>query len=328
MHRIRFITISIVFVLSVGLIVACSDAPPSATTVPSSPPPGAVTDNVLPQAQASYCANGGQYAAQANEQAAARVNGIAIPRAVFDRQTAQSQAALVQQGVDPNSAQGKEALKGLRDQVLTQLIDDMLIEQQAQKENVSPADDEINKRVQQLVNDAGGKAKFDEYLAKNQLTLQDLCQQIRANVFSEAMLTRVTQNLPTQVEQVHVAHILFAKKADADAARVKLDAGADFGALAKQVSQDEATRDNGGDLGWFARQVLPPEFDQAAFALKPGKISAVVSTQLGLHIIKVLERDTKRALSPEQIQNQRLAAFTAWLDALRAKAKIEKLIEE
>src|SRR5581483_3004429 len=327
MLRFRFMTATLVLGLGSLILAACSDAQPSATTLPP-PPSGAAPQATAPQAQAGYCANGGRFTTQSNDQLAARVNGVGIPMQVYERQAAQSQAALVQQGVDPNSDQGKEAIKGLRAQALAQLIDDALIEQQAQAQNISPSDDEINSRVQQLINDAGGQDKFDEYLTKNQLTLDDLCQQIRASVLSEAMMARVTQNLPTQVEQVHVAHILFAKKEDADAALTKLKAGADFAALAKQVSQDEATRDNGGDLGWFPRDVMPPEFDKVAFSLQPGEISGIVSTQLGLHIIKLLERDPKRALTPEQIQNQRLAAFNSWLDGVRAKAKIDKFVQE
>lgn len=334
MNRIRFILAVTIAGLVAFALAACGDALPATTAVPQAPPSGAMVATLAPQsqkpaqpqAQAGQCPNGGRYAMQANDKPAAQVNEAVIPLSVFERQAAQAVTALVQQGVDPNSDQGKEAVKGLREQVLGQLIDDALIEQEALKQNINPADGEINNRVQQVINDAGGQAKFDQYLQKNQLTLDDLCQQIRANVFSEAMMARMTQSLPTAAEQVHVAHILFAKKQDADDALAKLKAGADFGALAKQVSQDEATRDNGGDLGWFPRDVMPPEFEQAAFALQPGQISGVVSTQLGLHIIKVLERDPKRALTPELLQNQRLAAFNMWLEGVRGKAKIVKSV--
>lgn len=328
MCRFRFSFVALYLVAGVLLLAACSEAQPSATTQPPPPPSGAVPANAVPQTKSGYCVNGGSVTAQSNDQLAARVNGKAIPLTVYERQAAQSQAALIQQGVDPATDQGKEAIKGLRAQVLAQLIDDALIEQQAQAQKINPTEADINTRVEQVIGDAGGKAKFDEYLTKNQLTLDDLCQQIRANVFSEAMMARVTEKLSTQAEQAHVAHILFAKKEDADAALLKLKAGADFGALAKQVSQDEATRDNGGDLGWFPRDVMPPEFEQAAFALKPGEVSGVVSTQLGLHILKLLDRDAKRALTPELVQNQRLAAFNTWLDGVRTQAKIDKFVKE
>lgn len=336
MRQLRYILVTLFALgLSLLLLAACGDsgssASPTAAPIASSgaaAPTGNPTIGAPSQAGTGLCPNAGVVAVKEGEQLAARVNGKPISLAQFEQQAAQSQVALVQQGVDPNSDQGKQAVKGLREQVLSQLIDDSLVEQAATAANINVNATEINNRVQQVITDAGGQAKFDEYLKNNQLTIQDLCQQIRANLFGEAMMARVTGNLPARAEQIHVAHILFANKADADAALQKLQAGADFGALAKQVSQDEATRDNGGDLGWFPRGVMPPEFEQAAFALEPGKISGVVSTQLGLHIIKLLEKDPNRALTPELLQNQRLAAFNTWLDGLRAQAKVERLVQE
>ena len=108
------------------------------------------------------------------------------------------------------------------------------------------------------------------------------------------MLAHVTADMPTKVEQLHVAHILFAKREDADAALKRLQAGEDFAATAKETSQDEATKDNGGDLGWIPKGVMAPEFEAAAFQLQPGQVSPVVQTQLGFHLIKVLERDPSR----------------------------------
>lgn len=328
MLQFRFLCISGLLVLTL-LIAACSDAAPGATTFPAQANPNSLpTAAPLPQAQQGYCENGGAVAALPDEPLAARVNGSAIPLSLYERQAAQSEIALVQQGMDPNTAQGQEAVKGLRAQVLAQLVDDALVEQEARKQNINVSSNEINNRVQQVINDAGSQEKFNQYLTNNQLTVQDLCQQIRANLFGEAMMDRITQNLSTRVEQVHVAHILFAKKEDADAALKLLKGGADFAALAKQVSQDEATRDNGGDLGWFPRDVMPPEMEHAAFALQAGEVSDVVVTQLGLHILKLIERSSARVLSPELIQNQRLAAFNTWLENARAGAKIEILVQE
>jgi parvulin-like peptidyl-prolyl isomerase len=327
MRLFRSISTLSILLFACLALAACSDSQPAGTSGPptSSALPAIGTP---PPAQAGYCPDGGAVTVLSGETLAARVNGQPIPLSLYERQANQSEVALIQQGVDPNSDQGKEALKGLREQVLAQLIDDALVEQEAKKQNINVSPNDINDHVQQVINDAGSQAKFDQYLKNNQLTLQDLCQQIRANLFGEVMIAQVTQNLPTRVEQVHVAHILFAKKEDADAALQKLKSGTAFAALAKQVSQDEATRDNGGDLGWFPRNVMPPEFEQAAFALQPGEISGVVSTQLGLHILKLLERDAARALLPDLIQNQRLAAYNTWLEGLRAKAKIEKLLQE
>lgn len=277
-------------------------------------------------AKEAYCKNGGAITVAPNEPLAAKVDGQPIPLAEYQRQVTQEQAALVAQGVDPKSTSGQETLKGLGQQVLGQLIDNSIVEQAAQQQSISVGDQDVNNRIQQMIDDAGGRDKFDNYLKTTQLSLDDLCTQIRASIFGEIMLTRVTASMPTKADQVHAAQILLSSQADATSVLAQVKAGKDFAALAKQYSKDEATRDNGGDLGWFPKGIWPPEFEAVAFQLQPGQVSDVVSTQLGFHIIKVLERDQARELSPELLQNARQQAFLAWLDTQRNKSKIEKLV--
>jgi parvulin-like peptidyl-prolyl isomerase len=332
------------FVLAL-LLAACQEAAPTETNPNAATTPDALagvpvggtsaaqetpfatsqTPPPPPVAQAQYCKNGGAVTVTPNEPLAAKVNGQPVPLAVYQRQVAQEQSALVAQGLDPKSKNGQEELKGLGPQVLGQLIDDALVEQAARQENISVSEQDVNNRIQQMIDDAGGRDKFDNYLKSTQLQLDDLCTQIRSSIFGEIMLTRVTAALPTKVEQVHVSRILLANQAEANQVLAQLKAGKDFAALAKQYSKDESTRDNGGDLGWLPKGILPPEIEAVAFQLKPGQVSGIIQDQLGFDIVKVLERDSARDLSPELLQYQRQQAFLAWLDAQRNKAKIEKL---
>ncbi len=110
----------------------------------------------------------------------------------------------------------------------------------------------------------------------------------------------------TEPEKRHAAHILLTeekitgdeKTIDALAAKLmqELQQGADFSELAKQYSADPGSSAQGGDLGWFGRGVMVPEFEQAVFAAKPGDLVGPIKTDFGLHIIKVI------AIEPEVVK--------------------------
>lgn len=131
----------------------------------------------------------------------------------------------------------------------------------------------------------------------------------------EAVLTYYDAHLDEyrRPEEVRARHILFRMEADADEAAkaavraraeevlTKAKGGADFAELATRYSQD-ATAENGGDLGRFGRGVMVPPFETAAFALEPGQISEIVETPFGLHIIKVEEKSPERVESLESVR--------------------------
>lgn len=115
-------------------------------------------------------------------------------------------------------------------------------------------------------------------------------------------------------ERVHARHILLKTDGKSDAEKKALKAkaedllkqlknGADFAELAKKYSED-GTKDQGGDLGWFTHGQMVPEFDSAAFALKPKELSGVVTSQFGYHIIQVLEKDPAKLKPFEDVKDQ------------------------
>jgi len=111
----------------------------------------------------------------------------------------------------------------------------------------------------------------------------------------------------------------------------QLKHGASFAELARRTSDDPATRERGGDLGWFTRDTHTPRFDEAAFALKPGQLSAVIETEYGFHVIKAAEHQPQRTRRFDEVRAQieqqlltrkRAERLTAWLAERRRGASI------
>jgi len=132
-------------------------------------------------------------------------------------------------------------------------------------------------------------------------------------------------------DRAHVAHILFKTvgKTDAEVAEIKTKAedvlnkakhGAKFADLAKQYSED-TTKDKGGDLDWIVRGQTVPEFETAAFSLPKGAVSDLVKTQYGFHIIEVIDRETARTQTFDEVKG----AIQSQLQQLKAEQLGETL---
>ena len=114
-------------------------------------------------------------------------------------------------------------------------------------------------------------------------------------------------------EQVRASHILL-KTEGKDEAAVRKQAedilkqakapGADFAALAKKYSEDDGSKVNGGDLDYFAKGRMVPEFEQAAFSMQPGQVSDLVKSQFGFHIIKVVDKKAATTRTLEEVRPQ------------------------
>jgi len=135
----------------------------------------------------------------------------------------------------------------------------------------------------------------------------------------------------TTPEQVRASHILLktegkdegAVKAKAEQLLQQAKGGADFAELAKKNSEDEASAKNGGDLDYFGRGRMVPEFDQAVFAMQPGTISDLVKTQYGYHIIKLVDKKNATTRPLAEVRQQ----LTDQLAYQRAQAQAADLAQ-
>ncbi|MED0958973.1 MULTISPECIES: peptidylprolyl isomerase PrsA [Bacillus cereus group] len=195
---------------------------------------------------------------------------------------------------------------------------DMLYEMIAQDvitKKYKVSDDAVNKEVQKAKDQYG--EQFKAVLENNRLKDEDdFKKQIKFKLaMNEAIKKSVTEKDVKDYykPEIKASHILVSDENEANEIKKKLDAGASFEELAKKESQDIASKDKGGDLGYFGAGKMTPEFEKAAYKLKVGQISNPVKSPNGYHIIKLTD---KKDLKPydevkdsirKNIEEERLA---------------------
>jgi parvulin-like peptidyl-prolyl isomerase len=200
--------------------------------------------------------------------------------------------------------------------------------QASQEAGISVSEAQVEDEVRATIQAAGGEGEFDAWLAANSWTSATFRVSLRSELLAQALIEHAIGPAPAAAEQVHARHILVATEAEARDLLSRLAGGADFAELAGARSLDVTTQARGGDLGWFARgQLLAPEVEAAAFALKPGELSDVVPSRLGYHIVQTLERDPDRPLSPDQQAALYRQALERWLAEQRTQAQIERFVD-
>lgn len=261
-----------------------------------------------------------------SEPLAALVNGEQIPMAAYEQQVALYEASMVSAGQDLTTSEGQEAMAQGRQWVLDLMIEQKLIEHAAAREGIVVGDEEVDTTIQALREEIGNE-DFDAWLAQEDLSLEQMRERLRSDMVATQMANRIAESVPARAEHVHARHILVDTEEEARRILGQLQAGADFVTMAQTYSQDASTRDVGGDLGFFPRGVLTSaEVEQAALALQPGQLSDVVQSELGYHIVQVVDRNPDQEISPEDLRLLKDQAVRSWLDELRTSADIQVFV--
>jgi parvulin-like peptidyl-prolyl isomerase len=297
-----------------------------------------------------------------NGPAAARVNGEEISEWRLERYFAEY---LEDQGRSVGNIRNPKAYKQLRQAALDALIDRELLWQEALKRGVVISDAMVQSQVDQTRQAIGDADKFARRLEDAGFDEAGYLEYTRRELAARqvyADLSRVAGPDEKQVrafydehrdrmsrpEEVQARHILIKVAQDADAStveaarlrleqmRLKITQGEDFASVARAGSED-ASASEGGDLGYFPRGRMLPEFEAAAFALAPGAVSTPVRTAVGWHLIYLQNHREATDVSEEQglemvrvylARQQQAQARRDVLAQLRSNSKIERIDDD
>jgi len=235
----------------------------------------------------------------------AKVNGAEIR---------QSDVALAEEELGPSLAQMDPATK--RENVLAFLIDMKIVSKEAEDKKIADRDD----------------FKTRLTFARNRLLMDNLLAVEGKAATTDENMKKVYEDAAKQItgeQEVHARHILVETEDQAKKIEEDLKKGGDFAEIAKKESKDPGAAD-GGDLGFFTKDQMVPEFSAVAFVLEPGKISDPVKSQFGWHIIKVEEKRSRKAPDFDQVKAQIETYVTRKAQAdyvakLREAAKVERM---
>lgn len=235
------------------------------------------------------------------------------------------------------SASGSDAINAL--------IDEKVVAMEIKKEKIKIPEDEIDAEMKSFMEEVGGEEAFNNMLKENDISesdfKDDIIQYLSIRKLMEPLVEVTDEEIETYFkenketldtsEQVEARHILVEDEALANDLYKQLKDGADFAELAKEHSTDGSAA-MGGDLGFFPRGQMVPEFDEKSFEMEVGEISEPVKSQFGYHIIEKLDvkeakeatlEDHKEEIKEKIFEDKMQTEYAAWIDEKRGEYDIE-----
>lgn len=197
----------------------------------------------------------------------------------------------------------------LKDQILDQMTDILIIKKQAAKNKVKVTKADVDEAYKKITDENGGSEEVKKVLKDlYNMTESDFKALIKDQLYKEKVQSEL-------FVQIRAKHILIKDENRAKDVLEKVKKGEkSFEDLAKEFSEDTGSKDNGGDLGFFGRGAMVKEFEEAAFSTEVGKVrEELVKSEFGFHIIKVEEK--KGSIDK---------SFTDWFNEIKEKTKIRK----
>jgi peptidyl-prolyl cis-trans isomerase SurA len=232
-----------------------------------------------------------------------------------------------------NPAEREVRASAIRREVLERLVQDQLLAQQATELKLTVSGDEIDRAIAQIKRDYGlNDAQLRDELSKQGLTMSayrintkkeilkyrvlNIAVGSKINVGDSEVQSYYDRHMKSANVQVRASHIFIAIPEDADNATVlereklarsllaRVQKGEDFAKLAREYSEDSGTRNEGGDLGFIGRDILPKPLEELLFSMREGEVRGPVRADRGFHVIKLVAKRTKEAKPFTEVQDE------------------------
>ena len=250
-------------------------------------------------------------------------------------------------------------------QIMPQLVGIEIAKAYAEENNMTVSDKEVDQEISKIKEQVGEQARssgqdlsdqkaYEQALEQNNITEEELREDIRENLPVQKVQEKVTGNAEPSDEEIQkyyeknkeaqfttpeqrcARHILFNKdqKQKAEDVKKQLEDGADFAKLAKENSQDPGSAEKGGDLGCLGKGETVPEFEEATFGAEQGEIVGPVKTEFGYHIIEVTDAKPEQTRPLSEVESQirsqlsteeQSEAFSKWLEEQKKQRDVEYL---
>ncbi len=292
------LTLKRTWILLLLILTACSGGTSNFPTILASPTPLPATSTPLPPTATPI-------------PMAIMVNNDGMTVDEFNAELARYKVAMTGLGKTISAEQALQTVRG-------DMINQLLLVQGASEAGFALDASALQQRLDTLISKIGGTDKLAAWQQINNYTAASFNDALKRAAAGAWMRDKIMSAVPSTTEQVHVRQILLYNEDVAKSYFEQLKTGADFDELAAQV--DPVTR---GDIGWFPRGYLAEKaVEDAAFSLEVGTYSAIVQGEVGFHIIKLLDRQADRGLSPDALSTLQSHAIVDWLSNRQQQSKI------
>ncbi len=284
--------------------------------------------------------------------------GGAVTQGELDEFAAQS-------GLDSSMSKDDPQYQAAMQQIMPQLVDIEIAKAYAQEHNITVSDKEVDQEITKIKEQVGEQARssgqdlsdqeaYEQALKQNNITEDQLREDIRENLPVQKVQERVAGNAEPSDEEIQnfyeknkeaqfttpeqrcVRHILFNKDQEQKAEEVKqqLEDGGDFAKLAREDSQDPGSAAKGGDLGCLGKGETVPEFEEAAFGAEQDEIVGPIQTEFGYHILQVTDikpeqtrplREVEAQIRSQLTTEKQTEEFSKWVQEQRKKRNVKYL---